>query len=147
MISSNKFSALNLATNLKQLRLQYRYTVREKYEPRLWRHLFGIFLLIFLAIRGYCFVIFTKIWRENLLAKGAKQSKAADVRLRRGEARGACSAARARASTKYERADSAFDRVRITPLQYTQQYVASLIGITCQSYQALERFHLFSFFT
>ena len=91
----------------------------EKYEPRLWRNLFGIFLLIFLAIRGYCFVIFTKIWRENLLAKGAKQSKAADVRLRRGEARGACSAARARASTKYERADSAFDRVRITPLQYS----------------------------
>ena len=37
------------------------YTVREKYEPRLWRNLFGIFLLIFLAIRGYCFVIFTKI--------------------------------------------------------------------------------------
>ena len=95
------------------------YTVREKYEPRLWRHLFGIFLLIFLAIRGYCFVIFTKIWRENLLAKGAKQSKAADVRLRRGEARSACSAARARVSTKYERADSAFDRVRITPLQYS----------------------------
>ena len=37
------------------------YTVREKYEPRLWRNLFGIFLLIFLAIRLYSFVIFTKI--------------------------------------------------------------------------------------
>ncbi len=38
-----------------------RYTVREKYEPRLWRNLFGIFLLIFLAIRLYSGVIFTKI--------------------------------------------------------------------------------------
>ena len=37
------------------------YTVREKYEPRLWRNLFGIFLLIFLAIRLYSGVIFTKI--------------------------------------------------------------------------------------
>ena len=37
------------------------YTVREKYEARLWRNLFGIFLLIFLAIRLYSGVIFTKI--------------------------------------------------------------------------------------
>ena len=37
------------------------YTVREKYEPRLWRNLFGIFLLIFLAIPRYYCVIFTKI--------------------------------------------------------------------------------------
>ena len=37
------------------------YTVREKYEPRLWRNFFGIFLLIFLAIRLYSGVIFTKI--------------------------------------------------------------------------------------
>ena len=36
------------------------------------------------------------------------------------KARSACSVARARASTKYERTDSAFDRVRITPLQYTK---------------------------
>ena len=34
------------------------------------------------------------------------------------KARSACSVARARVSTKYERTDSAFDRVRITPLQY-----------------------------
>ena len=38
-----------------------RYTVSEKYKPRLWRNLFGIFLLIFLAIRLYSGVIFTKI--------------------------------------------------------------------------------------
>ena len=37
------------------------YTVREKYEPRLWRNLFGIFLLIFLVIPRYYCVIFTKI--------------------------------------------------------------------------------------
>ena len=36
-------------------------TVREKYEPRLWRNLFGFFLLIFLAIPRYYCVIFTKI--------------------------------------------------------------------------------------
>ncbi|HJA94914.1 MAG TPA: hypothetical protein H9663_00565, partial [Firmicutes bacterium] len=72
------------------------YTVREKYEPRLWRNLFGIFLLIFLAILWYYCVIFTKIRRENLHAKGAKQSKAARWAGRQGEARSACRVARAR---------------------------------------------------
>ena len=52
-------------------------SVREQWEPRLWRNLFGILLFIFLAILGYCGVIFTIIWHKNLLAKGAKQSKAA----------------------------------------------------------------------
>ena len=42
----------NLAENVRLC-----YTVREKYEPRLWRNLFGIFLLIFLAIRLYSGVI------------------------------------------------------------------------------------------
>ena len=43
------------------MKILFDYTVREKYEPRLWRNLFGIFLLIFLAIRLYGCVIFTKI--------------------------------------------------------------------------------------
>ncbi len=53
-----------------------------------------------------------------MLAKGAKQSKAARWAGRQGEARSACRVARARASTMNERTVSAFGRVRITPLQY-----------------------------
>ena len=65
--------------------------------------------------------IFTPKVRSN--------QKRQDERLRRGEARSACRVARARASTKYERTVSAFDRVRITPLQYTTffRYLHSLL--------------------
>ena len=126
-----------------------RYTVREKYEPRLWRNLFGIFLLIFLAIR--CIAASSRRGETNFAGDSAKPNtapyafaapfsqnsfkknfekeircppkvrsnqKRQDGRLRQGEARNACRVARARASTKYERTVSAFDRVRITPLQY-----------------------------
>ena len=55
---------------------------------------------------------------QNLAAKGAKQSKAVNFAVRRGEVRSACRVARARASTMYHRKMGAFDRVRITPLQY-----------------------------
>src|SRR5699024_6603109 len=55
----------------------------------------------------------------EVLAKSARNQKRQDVRLRRGEVRSACPVARARASTKYERTVSAFDRVRITPLHYS----------------------------
>ena len=56
---------------------------------------------------------------QNLAAKGAKQSKAVYFAVRRGERRSACRVARASLSTMHHRKIDAFDRVRITPLQYT----------------------------
>ena len=55
---------------------------------------------------------------QNLAAKGAKQSKAVYFAVRRGERRSACRVARASLSTMHHRKIDAFDRVRITPLQY-----------------------------
>ena len=143
---------LRTASDLPALPLPFcpYYTVREKYEPRLWRYLFGSFPLIFLAIRGYYFVIasrqgafcessayakhcaliacrsffskfFIKNFEKKLRCSPKVQSnqKRQDVRLRQGERCRACQVARSSLSTQYERAVSAFDRVRITPLQYT----------------------------
>ena len=65
------------AVEILAIRSAQCYSVREKYEPRFWRRPFGIFPLIFLAILGYCGVIFAKIWHGIALAKSAAQSKAA----------------------------------------------------------------------
>ena len=56
---------------------------------------------------------------QNLAAKSAKQSKAARRALRRGEARRPCRAHGQGLQQSMSAPVSAFDRVRITPLQYS----------------------------
>ena len=135
------------AVEILAIRSAQCYTIREQWEPRLWRYLFGILLFIFLAILGYCCVIasrqgafcessayakhcaliacrssfskfFIKNFEKKLRCSPKVQSnqKRQDVRLRQGERRRACPVARSSLSTQYERAVSAFDRVRITHL-------------------------------
>ena len=94
-------------------------TVREKYEPRLLRHLLCVLPFIVFAIRRVLPHTLHGNPSQNLAAKGAKQSKAVYFAVRRGERRSACRVARASLSTMHHRKIGAFDRVRITPLQYT----------------------------
>ena len=74
-----------------------------------------------IACRSFFSKFFIKNFEKKLRysPKVLRNQKRQDVRLRRGEVRSACLVARARASTKYERTVSAFDRVRITPLHYS----------------------------
>ena len=75
-----------------------------------------------IACRSSFSKFFTKNFEKKLRSSPKVQSnqKRQDVRLRQGERRRACPVARSSLSTQYERAVSAFDRVRITPLHYSK---------------------------
>ena len=126
------------------------YSVREKCEPRLWRYLFGILLLIFLAILGYCCVIasrqgafcessayakhcaliacrssFSKFFIKNF-EKKLRCSPKVQSNQKRQDGRPRRGEARRACPVARSRAStmrspvSAFDRVCITPLHYPE---------------------------
>ena len=91
---------------------------RRKGVVRILRHLLCVLPFIVFAIRRVLPHPLHGNPSQNLAAKGAKQSKAVYFAVRRGERRSACRVARASLSTMHHRKIGAFDRVRITPLQY-----------------------------